>query len=267
MQKGVSCRSEFQAIDVEKLKCDVTVRQLMDNTTLGVTELPTSVGSLVEKFESLMTKKSEKSKNKFKSKSKISKNVNAAKNKILSNNVPEKSQKLNKKDLDPKRIYKNELTPDSSSDEDDSTDESESGSSESDTSESGSSGSDSSSFESDSSDVEHSTMTSEEEDTDFNAKHREKTFKIGNKVIVFPAKDSYRTKDVTGTIRQITKLGKNKLFGVHLQDSTSRGLGEKINVKNLDKKCQQWYTKGTSNRIWIRADRICKPSLLKDFKK
>lgn len=60
---------------------------------------------------------------------------------------------------------------------------------------------------------------------------------------------------------------RNKLFGVHLENSTSRGLGEKnFNVKDLEKKCQKWYDKGATNRIWIKADKICKPSLVKDFK-
>ena len=75
----------------------------------------------------------------------------------------------------------------------------------------------------------------------------------------------FKKQDVT--LRRKTVKGvNNKVFGVHLTDSTSRGLGEKINAKHLEKKCQTWYAKERESRIWITAEKICIPGLVKDFK-
>merc|ERR1712071_437900 len=96
-------------------------------------------------------------------------------------------------------------------------------------------GSSESSDESSSSDIEeHSTMTSEEEDTEAEVKNMERRYKIGQKVAVFPDKDSYRVNHVIGTIRQVVKVkgDATKYFGIHLTDTTSRGLGVKLQKRS-----------------------------------
>jgi len=193
-------------------------------------------------------------------------------------------QKLDKKE---KKVFKGEMSPDddssasdsegnssdgstlSESDSDESTLSGSSSDSSSDDSSSDSSdGSSESSDESSSSDIEeHSTMTSEEEDTEAEVKNMERRYKIGQKVAVFPDKDSYRVNHVIGTIRQVVKVkgDATKYFGIHLTDTTSRGLGVKLTEAQLDTKAQRWYAKGREARVWIKANKICDHKLVADL--
>merc|ERR1712168_1675692 len=292
------CRSKISSNEFESLTCLPVVTKLLDTADNGVTNVAHEVEPLVEQFESLMHKGS---KNYQKAPKKAEKKSTKAgdsakglpphaftKNEIALESQPDYNplhyQKLNKEE---KKVFKGEMSPDDDSSASDSEVSSSDGStiSESDSDEStlsgsssdsssGDSSSDSSDDSSDSSDEsssrdmeEHSTMTSEEEDTEAEVKSMERKYKIGQKVAVFPDKDSYRVNHVIGTIRQVVKVKgeATKYFGIHLIDTTSRGLGVKLTDAQLDNKAKRWYAKGRESRVWIKANKICDHKLVVDL--
>lgn len=191
-------------------------------------------------------------------------------------------KKLTKTD---KKLYKDEFTPESSSDDTDesgtssdstlpqtSTSEDEGTtrdiSSDSDECTDSSSSNDSDSEESDddsSTEDDRSCTDDHDEESD-----TEIEFKIGKKVAVFPDVTSNRKNHVNGVIKYKVQLTGQKYatYGIHLREGTSMGLGLKITgkqIKELSEKQKKWWEDDKKKKLWVQSYRLCESKLVCDI--
>jgi len=211
---------------------------------------------------------------------------------------PVKPVKLTNKD---KRVYKNELTPDSSRNDSDSdstsTSEDEGTTKDesiTDTTSDDSSTNSSSETTSDTettsdcsmSDEENtdSSMTTSSLDTNTSTKDTESTFsdkteedtkdykfKINQHVAIFPRNEKCNKKHAIGTVKNKCKVSgiDGHIYGVHLKRGDSNwGLGIKLNKRQvacLDEKCKKWWLKDKTDNLWVHNTRICALKLVADI--